>query len=97
MTDTDVIIARLDGMEENFKKDIDHLGETIGRLDRKTSDIFRRLDETAKLGHEVRVKSLETRMDGFWGKITGLIALVTSVIASIGAFVVWLMTQVKGE
>ena len=88
MTDTDVIIARLDGMEKNFKNDIDHLGETIGRLDRKTSDIFKRLDETAKLGHEVRVKSLETRMNGMWAKVTGLITLVAGVLIAVGGWLI---------
>jgi hypothetical protein len=75
---------------------LDHrLTENLERLDRNINRLFERFDAHQEQGHEVRISALERRLDGFWGKVTGLVALITSVITSLMASVVWLMGLFK--
>ena len=76
MNGADAIIAKLDALEVTVTKE-------TGRLDRSINRVFERLDKQAELGHEPRLAALEKRLDGMWGKVTGLVTLVTGGVAAV--------------
>ena len=88
MKDEDVgrILEKIDETKRDLR-------EEIARLRENQDKIFERLDEDAKLGLPVRVQALEKRMDGFWGKVTGLISLIVAVL---GGLFTWLSALLKG-
>lgn len=67
--DSAQILARLDAIERRSEANIQRL--------------FERLDAMAEQGHEVRIAAIEKRLDGFWGKVIGI---VSAIVAGVGLF-----------
>ena len=65
--DSAQILARLDAIERRSEANIQRL--------------FERLDAMAEQGHEVRIAAIEKRLDGFWGKVIGI---VSALVAGLG-------------
>lgn len=70
MADDQAIIDRIATLEQNIRADLKDMEE---RRRTDIQGIYDRLNDEAKLGHEVRLQAIEKRLDGFWAKVTGLI------------------------